>query len=127
MTATNTSPVNSAERAPADTFTCPKCGHVNPPSADFCIQCHNTLVFHCPKCWHAQRHSGVCDNCGLNMIIFAEAALERTMEEEDRVWWERFYARTATFMQLLFLPFAGPLGILRSLFVRIATRMLSRK
>ena len=131
MAANNTSTLNDTvtgtPRAVAETYVCSKCGHVNPASADFCIQCHNTLVYRCQKCWHAQRHRGVCDNCGINMDVFAEAALERAMEEEDRVWWAKFWAGASAFVQILFIPFAGPIGMLRSLVIRLASKALSRR
>ena len=119
--------VNGTPHAVAETYVCSKCGHVNPASADFCIQCHNTRVYHCQKCWHAQRHRGVCENCGINMDVFAEAALERAMEEEDRVWWAKFWAGASAFVQILFIPFAGPIGMLRSLVIRLASKAISRR
>jgi hypothetical protein len=126
--ADTTSPLKGTPApAPAETFVCSKCGYVNPASADFCIQCHNTLVHRCPKCWHAQRHGGACDNCGTNMALFAEAALERTMAEEDRVWWAKFWAGASAFGQLLFMPFIGPIGMLRSLIIRLASKAISRR
>jgi predicted RNA-binding Zn-ribbon protein involved in translation (DUF1610 family) len=131
MAANNTSALHDAVKdtphAVAETYVCSKCGHANPASADFCIQCHNTLVYRCPKCWHAQRHRGVCENCGINMAVFAEAALERTMEEEDRLWWAKFWAYAGTLMQILLIPFAGPIGMLRSLVIRLGSKLLSRR
>jgi ribosomal protein L40E len=127
MIADKTSAPSETPHAAAETFVCSKCGHVNPASADFCIQCHNTLVHRCPKCWHAQRHGGVCENCGTNMALFAEMALERSMAEEDRLWWAQFWAGTAAFVQVLFMPFAGPIGLLRSLVIRLASKALSRR
>jgi predicted RNA-binding Zn-ribbon protein involved in translation (DUF1610 family) len=131
MAANNTSALNDTVRdaphAVAETYVCSKCGHVNPASADFCIQCHNTLVYRCPKCWHAQRHGGDCDNCGINIAVFVEAALERTMEEEDRLWWAKFWAYAGTLLQILLIPFAGPIGMLRSLVIWLGSKVLSRR
>jgi predicted RNA-binding Zn-ribbon protein involved in translation (DUF1610 family) len=131
MAANNTSALHDAVKdtphAAAETYVCSKCGHVNPATADFCIQCHNTLVYRCPKCWHAQRHRGDCDNCGINMAVFAEAALEHTMEQEDRLWWAKFWAYAGTFLQILLIPFAGPIGMLRSLVIRLGSKLLSRR
>lgn len=120
-------PLTETPNPVAETFICAKCGYANPASADFCIQCHNTLVHRCPKCWHAQRHGGVCENCGTNMVLFAEAALERSMAEEDRLWWAKFWAGARTFVQILLAPFAGPVGLLRSLVIRLVSMSFSRR
>jgi hypothetical protein len=61
------------------------------------------------------------------MALFAEVALERSMAEEDRVWWATFWADVGAFVQILLLPFATVGGVLRSLVIRLASVTISRR
>lgn len=65
---------------------CSKCGHANTVTAEFCLACHNPLLFKCPKCWHEQRRQGTCDKCGVNMALAwkvqAASAMAAAVREE---------------------------------------------
>ena len=49
---------------------CPSCSTENADAAEFCVRCHQTLLFRCPMCWHEQRHTGKCDSCGVDMTVY---------------------------------------------------------
>jgi hypothetical protein len=85
------------------------------------------LIHRCPKCWHEQRSGATCEKCGTNFAAYWELAFERSVEEADRLSWDRFKSAVGFYLQILFLPFTSPLGLLRSLVVRmISTRLSSR-
>jgi hypothetical protein len=105
---------------------CPRCGHNNPLSAQFCLQCHFILIHRCPKCWNEQRSGPVCDKCGTNFALFWELAFERSVEEENRLWSDRLKAALTTYVLVLLLPFTSPVGLLRSLALRLFSVRVSR-
>jgi uncharacterized membrane protein YvbJ len=106
---------------------CPKCGHANPETADFCTNCHAILIRHCPNCWHQQRGGEVCEKCGTCFALSAELALERSLTEDARVQRDQFKARVAAVFQIALLPFTTLAGLLRALMMRlIASRLLNR-
>ena len=106
---------------------CPVCQQANPTTAQFCVHCHAVLIRRCPKCWHQQREGNVCEKCGTNFALYWEDALERSMEEENRVQWDKFAAAAGAFAQILLLPFTSLGGLLRALIARlIAIRLSSR-
>lgn len=114
-------------QAKPDTIRCPKCGHENPLTAYFCITCHTILIHRCPNCWHEQRQGSVCDNCGTNFALYWELQVERTMEEENRIWWDKLIAGAATFFQFISLPFCGVTATLRALVLRSLFGRLSNR
>lgn len=109
-----------------DQFTCPKCGHSNPASAYFCIQCHALLIRRCPNCWHEQRDGLVCEKCGTCFALAAELALEKAENEEARVERDKFIAESLTFFQIVLLPFTSFAGIVRGLVLRVVAGFLNR-
>jgi hypothetical protein len=106
---------------------CPKCGNANPDTAEFCITCHAILIHKCPKCWHEQRQGGVCENCGTNAALFLELQVERSMQLEDRIWWDKLWAGISTYTQVVFLPVMGLRGILQSLIARLVSYRMSNR
>jgi predicted RNA-binding Zn-ribbon protein involved in translation (DUF1610 family) len=98
---------------------CPKCGQSNLETAHFCTVCHQVLIHRCPKCWHEQRAGSVCEKCGTCFALYWEMALERAMEEEDRVWWAKLGAALKAFVQILTIPFLSLGAILRMLVIRL--------
>ena len=119
-------PAGEAQKI-APLFACPRCGRENPPSAYFCVDCHQILIHRCPKCWHEQRTGPLCENCGANMPLYWEVALEKSMEEENRLWWARLWAAATWFLQIVMLPFASVAGLARGLALRlIAARLRPR-
>lgn len=111
----------------APQFACPRCGRENPPTAYFCLDCHQILIHRCPQCWHEQRSGPLCENCGTNMPLYWEVALEKTMEEENRLWWARLWAAATWLAQIVMLPFASVAGVARGLALRLlAARFRSR-
>lgn len=107
--------------------TCPACGRGNPDSAYFCTSCHDVLIHRCPKCWHEQRQGGLCEKCGTNLALYWELALERAMEEESRISWDRFWSRVGGVFQIAFFPILSLRGLLRVLVARlVALRLFSR-
>jgi hypothetical protein len=107
--------------------TCPACGRANPDSAYFCTSCHDVLIHRCPKCWHEQRQGGLCEKCGTNLALYWELALERAMEEESRISWDRFRSRVGAVFQIAFFPILSLRGLLRVLVARlVALRLFSR-
>jgi hypothetical protein len=109
----------------AETAVCPKCGHKSPGTAEFCTSCHAILIHCCPKCWHEQRQGGVCEKCGTNFALCLEQDLERAMQEQDRINWDKFLAGADAFAQILLLPFTSLGGILRVLIARLVSLRLS--
>lgn len=111
----------------APNFACPRCGRENPPQAYFCVDCHQILIHRCPNCWHEQRTGPICENCGANMPLYWEVALEKSMEEENRLWWARMWAAAAWLAQIMMLPFSSVAGVARGLVLRLlAARFRSR-
>lgn len=108
----------------APLFACPRCGRENPSSAYFCVDCHQILIHRCPKCWHEQRTGPICENCGTNMPAYWQAALEETMEEENRLGWERMWAAAMWLMQIVMLPFSSVTGVARAVAVRLISARL---
>jgi hypothetical protein len=104
---------------------CPKCSHDNPGTAYFCTACHQILIHRCPVCWHEQRQGGVCEKCRTNFALYWEMQLERSMGQESRIGWEKFWARVWAILRVALLPFLGLRGILRYLVARLITRRLS--
>jgi len=111
----------------SDTFSCPKCGRENPPSAEFCVSCHFVLQHRCPKCWHTQRGGDICEKCGTNFALFAELQLERSLAEQDRVARDKAVAGAGTYLQLLTLPFGGVGALYRALIGWIVSSRLSNR
>jgi hypothetical protein len=59
--------------------------------------------------------------------VYWEMALERAIEEEDRVWWAKLGAGVASFAGILFVPFMSLGTIVRVLLLRLfAIRMSTR-
>ena len=117
----------NAEQNIAPLFACPRCGRENPPEAYFCVACHQILIHRCPKCWHEQRTGPICENCGTNMPLYWEVALEKTMDEENRLWWARMWAAATWLAQIVMLPFGSAFGVARGLALRLlAARFRSR-
>jgi hypothetical protein len=112
---------------PSQAILCPKCGRGNPETAYFCISCHQILIHRCPKCWHEQRAGAVCEKCGTCFALYWEQAFERAVEEENRVWWAKFWGGVMAFLQILQVPFVGLVGILRMLAIRIFGQRLSNR
>jgi uncharacterized membrane protein YvbJ len=104
---------------------CPKCGHANSETAYFCITCHQILIHRCPQCWHEQRGGGRCEKCGTNFALYWQLALERAMEEEGRVSWEKFTSRVKTIVQFALWPIASLAGLLRVLVMRLVAPLFS--
>ncbi len=98
---------------------CPKCGHANPETAQFCTECHATLLFKCPACWHQQSHGGTCEKCGVNFDLYWNRALTRAAEERAREDVERVKSWTATLAQIVLLPFTGVRFVVRFLVTRL--------
>jgi len=108
-------------------ITCRKCGNENPASAYFCTTCHAILIHRCPNCWHEQREGMVCKNCGTNFALYWQLQLEQTMEEENRLWWDKLGAGIGKFLQIVLLPLYGLAGAIRTLVLRfVASRLTSR-
>ena len=119
--------MSAAPAPPASAARCPVCGQDNSATAQFCIHCHAILIRRCPKCWHEQREGNVCEHCGANFALCWETALERSMQEEDRVQLATFGAAVGAFVQILLLPFTSLGGLLRALVARlIAGRLPGR-
>jgi Double zinc ribbon len=108
----------------ASPVPCPKCGHANPATANFCIHCHQILIHRCPKCWHEQRGGIVCEKCGTNFGLYMEMELERSMDQEERVQRDKLLAEAGLLAQVALLPLAGLGGLLRSLVARLVSRRL---
>ncbi|MDE3109201.1 MAG: zinc ribbon domain-containing protein [Acidobacteriota bacterium] len=109
-----------------DNVQCPKCGHANPLSAYFCVNCHAILIRRCPNCWHEQRQGMVCEKCGTNFALAAELAFEKSQKEEARVERDKMVAEALTFSQIVALPFTSVAGVVRGLLLRVVTGLLSR-
>jgi hypothetical protein len=106
---------------------CPKCGRSNPATAYFCTTCHQILIHRCPKCWHEQRAGAVCEKCGTCFALYWEQAFERAVDEENRVWWAKLFAGVQAFAQVLFLPFMGLGGIVRTVVTRLLAMRVSNR
>jgi len=104
---------------------CPECGQENSPSAYFCTTCHHILIHRCPVCWHEQRAGGVCEKCGINFAVYWEQQLEQSMEKEDRIAWDKFWARAGAILRWGLLPFSGLRGIAGSLAARVVAWLVS--
>jgi hypothetical protein len=117
--------VSTAPAPPASAVRCPVCGQDSPATAQFCIHCHAILIRRCPHCWHEQREGNVCEKCGPNFARCWETALERSLQEENRVQWATFGAGIGAFVQILLLPFASLGGLLRALVARLIAGRLS--
>ena len=108
-------------------MVCPKCSFNNPDSAQFCLQCHYILIHRCPRCWHEQRAGGVCEKCGTNFALYWELAFERSVEEADRLSWDRFKSGVSIYLQLLALPFTSLFGLLRGFLIRVISLRFSNR
>jgi hypothetical protein len=106
---------------------CPKCALENPDSARFCLRCHYMLLHRCPMCWYEQRTGGTCGKCGANFALCWELALERSVEDAQRLWWDRLRAAVGVYFQFMLLPFTSLLGLLRSLVIRLFLMRLSNR
>jgi hypothetical protein len=106
---------------------CPKCGLTSPDSAQFCVHCHYILIHHCPKCWHEQRSGNTCEVCGTNFALYWELAFERSLEEGNRLSWDRFESGVGAYLQILMLPFTSLRGLFRILVVRLVSLRLSSR
>lgn len=109
-----------------DSIQCPKCGHANPLSAYFCINCHAILIRRCPNCWHEQRQGLNCEKCGTNFALAAELAFEKSQQEEARLERDKAVGEALTFLQVVSLPFTSFAGVVRGLLLRVVTGLLSR-
>ncbi|HEY7825348.1 MAG TPA: zinc ribbon domain-containing protein [Candidatus Acidoferrales bacterium] len=105
----------------APLFACPRCGRENPPNAYFCVDCHQILIHRCPNCWHEQRTGPICENCGTNMPVYWQAALDKSMEDETRLGWARMWAAATWLAQIVMLPFGSAFGVARGMALRLLT------
>ena len=97
---------------------CPKCRHLNPETAQFCLRCHTPLRYVCPACKHVQQAGGKCEQCGVDFAKYA-MMLQFQMQSQVQQNRQRSKARTSIIKQILLLPITGGLsllGFLRSRF-----------
>src|SRR5580698_10257906 len=106
---------------------CPKCGFSNPASAQFCLSCHEVLIRRCPRCWHDQTTNPICEQCGTNIPLYWQLALERSEQLSDRIWWDRAKHWASIYLQILLLPFSSLAQLLRSLIARMISLRLSSR
>jgi len=93
---------------------CPKCGHSNPESVQFCTRCHMTLHFVCPACRHTQDHGGRCDKCGVDFLKYAMAMHSQYEAQANRER-SRARGRNTLLKQIILLPLTGGLSLLKAL------------
>jgi Double zinc ribbon len=93
---------------------CPKCGFDAQDVARFCTRCHATLRYQCPACHHEQRHSGTCDNCGVDFLKYVGAIVSAKKDQAEAIR-ERRERRSALFRSLVIAPFTAGLPLVRQL------------
>jgi hypothetical protein len=69
----------------------------------------------------------ICEKCGTNFAVYWELVFERSVEEADRLSWDRFKSAVALYFQVLSLPFTSVGGLLRSLIIRMISARLSTR
>jgi len=95
---------------------CPKCGTEVRGIARFCTRCHATLRFQCPSSGHEHRHTGTCEECGVDFLKYVAAIMTAKKVEADQ-FHDRLEHRSTLMKSILWVPLTLGILLIRSLLI----------